>query len=443
MEEYQNAVKTSEAKKKVIVTSMGNAIEWFDFALYAQLAIYISHNFFSDVASQNQLLFTFGTFAIAFLMRPIGALVFGYIGDKKGRKVVLTTTISIMAISTLILGLLPTSEQIGVWAPILLLIVRMAQSFSTGGEYSGAMTYIVESSPDKKRGMLTSGLEMGTMIGNALAAIVVALLLYFLNPTQIETWGWRVPFLLAAPFGIIVVYLRFKLDETPTFKNKQDVSENNILYAFKKYKKEAFLMTIGVIFLNVNNFMFLTYLPSFLKSNIGIDAQYSTIINAIALILMLPFIFLFGTLSDKYNNKRIILFGLTSFIFFSIPVFLILDSNHHIWSIFLGVMMLAIMLSIFNGVMPSTLPAITHTNVRMKFLSIIYNLGTAIFGGVTPFILSLLSNLKDGGLAPAFYLIVINLLGLIAFSIYFKPTSNKPLKGSRPNIDFEEMKNKP
>lgn len=438
MEKPQNLVKTSEARKKVVVTSMGNAIEWFDFALYAQLATYISHNFFGDVASQNQLLFTFGTFAIAFLMRPIGSLVFGYIGDKQGRKVVLTITVTIMSASTLALGLLPTSDQIGIWAPILLLIVRMAQSFSTGGEYSGAMTYIVESSPDKKRGKFTSGLEMGTMIGNALAAITVATLLYFLSKNQIETWGWRIPFLLAAPFGLIVVYLRFKLDETPSFKNKIETPENNILKAFKDYKKEAALMAVGVIFLNVNNFMFLTYLPSFLKSNIGMDAQYSTILNAIALILMLPFIFMFGVLSDKYNNKRVLLIGLFSFVCFSIPAFLLMNANHHFLTVFLGVMLLAIMLSIFNGVMPSTLPAITHTNVRMKFLSIIYNLGTAIFGGITPFILAILGNLKGGSLAPAFYLIFINLIGLIVFGVYFKSTSNKPLKGSNPNVDTKE-----
>ncbi|MBM2659764.1 MFS transporter [Staphylococcus pseudoxylosus] len=438
MKNAQNSVKTSEVRKKVVVTSMGNAIEWFDFALYAQLATYISYNFFGDVASQNQLLFTFGTFAIAFLMRPFGSLVFGYIGDKQGRKVVLTITISIMSASTLALGLLPTSEQIGIWAPILLLVVRMAQSFSTGGEYSGAMTYIVESSPDKKRGKLTSGLEMGTMIGNALAAITVAILLYFLTTYQIETWGWRIPFLLAAPFGLIVVYLRFKLDETPSFTNKTGYSENNILKAFKDYKKEAILMAVGVIFLNVNNFMFLTYLPSFLKSNIGMEAQYSTILNAIALILMLPFIFMFGILSDKHNNKKVLIFGLSSFVCFSIPAFLLMNAGHHLSTVFLGVMLLAIMLSVFNGVMPSTLPAITHTNVRMKFLSIIYNLGTAIFGGITPFTLSVLGNLNGGSLAPAFYLMFINLIGLIVFALYFKSTSNKPLKGSDANIDIED-----
>src|SRR5699024_6169034 len=203
-------------------------------------------------------------------------LVFGYVGDKHGSKVVLTITITIMSVSTLALGLLTTSDQIGIWAPILFLVVTMAQSFSKGGEYSGDMTYIVESSPDNKRAKLTSGLEMGTMVGNALAAITVAALLYFLTGNQIETWGWRIPFLLAAPFGLVVVYLRRKLDETPSFTNKVKESENKILKAIKDYKKEAALMGVGVIFLNVNNFMFLTYLPSFLKSNVGIDAQYST-----------------------------------------------------------------------------------------------------------------------------------------------------------------------
>ena len=438
MAQAHNLIKSSDVRKKVIVTSMGNAIEWFDFALYAQLAVYISKNFFSNVADKNQLLFTFGTFAIAFLVRPIGAIFFGYIGDRFGRKVVLTTTITIMASSTLALGILPTSSQIGVLAPVLLLLVRMLQSFSTGGEYSGAMTYIVESSPDNKRGRLTSVLEMGTMIGNALAAIIVATLLYSLSAQQINTWGWRLPFLLAAPFGIIVVYLRYRLDETPSFKNRTEEAQNHLLTAFKNYKKEAIIMTVAVIFLNVNNYMFLTYLPSFLKTNVGLAPQFSTVLNAIALILMLPFIFSFGLLSDKFNNKSVILVGLGSFVCFSIPAFLLMNGNNHIFIVFVGIMIFAIMLSVFNGVMPSTLPAITHTNVRMKFLSIIYNIRTAIFGGLTPFILSLLSNLKSGQLNPAFYLMIVNIIGFIVFSIYFKATSNKPLKGSKPNISSNE-----
>ncbi|MCG3412774.1 MFS transporter [Staphylococcus massiliensis] len=434
MQRDVNYVNSASAKRKVIITSMGNALEWFDFALYAQLAVYISANFFPNTGGSENLLYTFGTFALAFLVRPIGAIVFGAIGDKFGRKIVLTTTISIMALSTLLLGVLPTYHQIGIFAPILLLLVRMAQSFSTGGEYSGAMTYIVESSPDKKRGRLASGLEMGTMVGNAFAAILVAILSFNLSTEQMEAFGWRIPFILAAPFGLMVFYLRTKLDETPTFKHHVDQKTQSLFKALKNYKKEAFVMLIAVAVLNVNNYMFLTYLPSFLKNDLSMSDQSSTIINAISLLLIIPFIFIFGYLSDKYNNKRLLVIGFILYILLAIPTVFVLNMGNVV-SVFIAVMVYAIMLSIFVGIMPSTLPAITHTNVRMKFLSIIYNVATAIFGGATPFILTLLGSLENGKYAPAIFLIITNVIGLVVFIFMFKPTSNKPLKGSKPNVE--------
>ena len=154
-----NIVSSKKARKAVIATGIGNAMEWFDFGLYAYLAVILSKLFFAGVDNSGlQLVFTFGTFAAAFLVRPLGGIFFAKIGDKHGRKIVLSTTIILMAISTLLIGFLPTYQQIGIWAPILLLGARLIQGFSTGGEYSGAMVYIAESSPDKKRGTLGSGL---------------------------------------------------------------------------------------------------------------------------------------------------------------------------------------------------------------------------------------------------------------------------------------------
>ena len=161
-----NTVDINQAKKSVFATGIGNAMEWFDFALYSYLAVIISKNFFSQVENDEiKLIFTFATFAIAFLLRPVGGIVFGKIGDKYGRKVVLTSTIILMAISTFIIGILPTYDQIGIWAPIILLLARIMQGFSVGGEYAGAMVYIAESSPDNKRIRLGSGLELGTLSG--------------------------------------------------------------------------------------------------------------------------------------------------------------------------------------------------------------------------------------------------------------------------------------
>ena len=188
-------VDGNNAKKTVIATGIGNAMEWFDFGLYSYLAVIISKNFFSQVDNdQLKLVFTFATFAIAFLLRPIGGIVFGIIGDKYGRKIVLTTTIILMAFSTLLIGVLPTYNEIGVWAPILLLLARVLQGFSTGGEYAGAMVFVGGASPDRKRNSLGCGLEIGTLSGYIAASILVFALNISLTETQLNSWGWRILF---------------------------------------------------------------------------------------------------------------------------------------------------------------------------------------------------------------------------------------------------------
>ena len=217
--EKVNHVDSNQAKKGVVATGIGNAIEWFDFGLYAQLAVVISANFFGNLPQEMQIVSTFAVFAFAFIVRPIGGIFFSHLGDKYGRKIVLSTTILLMAASTLMLGLLPTQEQIGIWAPILLLVVRMIQSFSTGVEYAGAMTYIAETSPDKTRGKLGSGLEIGTLAGNILAAILAGTMYSLLNDQQMAEWGWRIPFIIAAPLGIVGIILRSSLDESPAYES--------------------------------------------------------------------------------------------------------------------------------------------------------------------------------------------------------------------------------
>ena len=206
-----NMVSAQKARKTVFATGIGNAMEWFDFGVYAYTTAYIGANFFSPVHNpQIQQIFTFAALAIAFLLRPIGGIVFGMLGDKYGRKVVLTTTIILMALSTLTIGILPNYDTIGLWAPVLLLLARVLQGFSTGGEYAGAMTYIAEISPDKKRNLLGSGLEIGTLSGYIAASVLIALLTYFLSDAQMLAWGWRVPFILGLFLGLIVLYLILK-----------------------------------------------------------------------------------------------------------------------------------------------------------------------------------------------------------------------------------------
>ncbi|SCS21698.1 proline betaine transporter [Staphylococcus cohnii subsp. cohnii] len=438
--EKVNHVDSNQAKKGVVATGIGNAIEWFDFGLYAQLAVVISANFFGNLPQEMQIVSTFAVFAFAFIVRPIGGIFFSHLGDKYGRKIVLSTTILLMAASTLMLGLLPTQEQIGIWAPILLLVVRMIQSFSTGGEYAGAMTYIAETSPDKTRGKLGSGLEIGTLAGNILAAILAGTMYSLLNDQQMAEWGWRIPFIIAAPLGIVGIILRSSLDESPAYEStleEQKELEYSYLDIFKYYWKDVVVCFTGVAFLNVANYMVLSYMPSFLNTTINLGGTMGSILSTITMLLMIPAVFFFGWYSDKIGNKRTIIFGLAGFSLFSVLAFWLM-SIPMLPLVILGLFIIALFMSTFEGVMPSVLPSMFHTKVRLRTLSLVYNIGAAIFGGLTPFILSTLVETTGQQIAPSYYLMFINVVGLIIFVTMFKSTSNKSLRGSYPNVESQE-----
>jgi len=345
-----------------------------------------------------------------------------------------------MAASTLMLGLLPTQDQIGIWAPILLLVVRMIQSFSTGGEYAGAMTYIAETAPDKTRGKLGSGLEIGTLAGNIMAAILAGLMYSLLSDQQMADWGWRIPFILAAPLGIIGIILRSSLDESPAYEStleEQEELEYSYLDIFKYYWKDVVVCFAGVAFLNVANYMVLSYMPSFLNSTINLGGTMGSILSTITMLVMIPAVFFFGWYSDKVGNKRTIIFGLAGFSLFSVLAFWLM-SIPMIPFVILGLFIIALFMSTFEGVMPSLLPSMFHTKVRLRTLSLVYNIGAAVFGGLTPFILSTLVETTGQQIAPSYYLMFINVVGLIIFITMFKSTSNKSLRGSYPNVETQE-----
>lgn len=219
---------TDEAavKRAVKAASLGNAMEWFDFGIYSYLAVTIGHVFFPSGNATVQLISSFATFAVSFLVRPVGGMVFGPMGDKIGRKKVLAMTMIMMAIGTFAIGLIPSYAVIGFWAPVLLIFFRLVQGFSTGGEYGGASTFIAEYAPDKRRGYFGSFLEFGTLAGYVGAAGLVTVLTTLLDGGAMESWGWRVPFLVAGPIGLVGLYLRLRLDETPAFQKLEDESSH-------------------------------------------------------------------------------------------------------------------------------------------------------------------------------------------------------------------------
>lgn len=432
-----NVVDIKETKKTVFATGIGNAMEWYDFGLYSYLAVIISQLFFSPVGNDElKLVFTFGTFAIAFLMRPLGGVIFGKIGDRFGRKIVLTTTIILMACSTLTIGLLPTYGQIGVWAPILLLAARVLQGFSTGGEYAGAMVYIAESSPDNKRNRLASGLEIGTLSGYILASVLASIFFITLSDQHMAAWGWRIPFLLGLPLGLVGLYLRKNLGESPIYESdvSEDESEEEGFFAIlKNHKKDVLICFSAVAFFNITNYMLLSYMPSYLDEIIGLSNTTGTILIAIIMVIMIPLAFMFGKLSDHIGNKPVFLMGLGGLTLFSVLAFYFINLNTIVF-VFLGIFMIGVLLATYEGTMPGSLPTMFTTDVRYRTLSVTFNVSVSLFGGTTPLVATWLVHQTGNSLTPAFYLTAVSIAGFFVIAFLFSSTTGKSLKGSYPTV---------
>ncbi|SFF93176.1 MFS transporter, MHS family, proline/betaine transporter [Planifilum fulgidum] len=431
-------VDMDSARRAVLATSVGNAMEWFDFGIYSYLAVTIGKVFFPEMKEGVQLIYAFATFAVAFLARPLGGFVFGMLGDRWGRKRVLATTLILMAVSTLSIGLIPGYESIGSTATVLLLLARLVQGFSTGGEYAGAMTFIAESTPDKKRGVMSSGLEVGTLIGYIAGAGFVTLLTLALGSDTMVRWGWRIPFLVAGPMGLIGYYLRERLEETPAFEAMEEARDRESYLSVRdilaSYWRTLLIGMVMVFFYNVVNYTVLSYMPSHLSAVLGYGETRGLLLIVVVMAIMIPIVLLMGYFSDRVGSKRVVQGGLAGLVLLSIPSFLLIGSGKA-WWVLLGLVLLGVFSASFQGTMPSLLPSLFYTEVRYGALAITYNISASVFGGTTPLVVSWLINWTGDRLIPAYYLVAVSVIGLMVVTKFVKDPSGKSLRGSPPAVE--------
>jgi len=302
-------------RKAVAASAIGNATEWFDYGIYAYGVTYISAAIFpGDTATATLLALM--TFAVSFLVRPLGGLVWGPLGDRLGRKRVLAITILMMAGATLCVGLVPSYAMIGIWAPILLVLLRMIQGFSTGGEYGGAATFMAEYAPCRKRGFLGSFLEFGTLAGFSVGALLMLGFSLLLGDDQMHAWGWRLPFLVAAPLGLVGIYLRTRLEDTPIFREleakgeKEDQTTTQFRDLIAGYWRPILRLAGLVVALNVVNYTLLSYMPTYLEGEIGLSADASLVVPIIGMLTMMVLLPFAGRLSDRVGRKPLWWFSL-------------------------------------------------------------------------------------------------------------------------------------
>ncbi|WP_435927905.1 glycine betaine/L-proline transporter ProP [Dryocola sp. BD613] len=443
-------IDDSRLKKAITAASLGNAMEWFDFGVYGFVAYALGKVFFPDASPSVQMIAALGTFSVPFLIRPLGGLFFGMLGDKYGRQKILSITIIIMSLSTFCIGLIPSYATIGIWAPILLLLAKMAQGFSVGGEYTGASIFVAEYSPDRKRGFMGSWLDFGSIAGFVCGAGVVVLISAIVGEANFLSWGWRLPFFLALPLGIIGLYLRHALEETPAFQQHIDKLEQGDKEGLAEGPKVSFkeiatkhwrslLTCIGIVIsTNVTYYMLLTYMPSYLSHNLHYSEEHGVLIIIAIMIGMLFVQPMIGLLSDRYGRRPFIIFGSIALLLFAIPAFTLINSNV-LGLIFAGLLILAVILNSFTGVMASTLPAMFPTHIRYSALASAFNISVLV-AGLTPTLAAWLVESTENLMMPAYYLMVIAFIGLVT-GMTMKETANKPLKGATPAAsDIEEAR---
>jgi MHS family proline/betaine transporter-like MFS transporter len=405
-------------RRAVAASAVGNATEWFDYGIYAYGVTYISAALFPGSA-QEATLFALAAFAVSFLIRPLGGLFWGPLGDRLGRKSVLALTIVLMAGATFLVGLIPSYSQIGVWAPVLLMALRMIQGFSTGGEYGGAATFMAEYAPDGRRGFFGSFLEFGTLAGFSLGALLMLGSSLMFSDAAMHAWGWRLPFLIAAPLGLVGMYLRSRIEDTPVFR-EMEAAEATMEMAARPglralltgYWRPLLTMSGLVIALNVVNYTLLSYMPTYLERRLGLGTQEALLVPIIGMLFMMVVLPFAGALSDRIGRKpmwRISLIGLFVLV---IPLYHLMSTG--VAGAMAGFVILGLLYAPQLATISATFPAMFPTQVRFAGFAIAYNVATSVFGGTAPALNSWLISRTGVEMTPAYYMMAACVVGMVA-----------------------------
>lgn len=406
---------------------VGNILEWYDFAVYGFTALIIAKKFFPTEDDMGALLATFAAFGVGFVARPIGGVLVGRMGDVKGRKAALILTIVMMAVGTVGIGFIPSYASIGIAAPILLVICRLLQGFSTGGEWGGATAFIVEWAPANRRGFFGSfqqaSVACGTLLGSGVAAVFNTLL----STAQMESWGWRLPFILGFLLLPVGLYMRRNIGETPAYRKaveKATTTEVAPVHNGPLLAAKAFGFTV---LWTVSYYIMLYYMPTFTQKFAGLGRTEALWSNTIALLLLMVTIPAMGLLSDRIGRKPLLLACCLAFAVLTYPLFSLMLSGATLVTVIIIQVIFDIMISLFSGPGPAAIAEIFPTRSRSTWMSTGYSLAVAIFGGFAPYISTWLIKTTGTPIAPTFYLIAAAVVSAVVI-LGLKETAHRDLR---------------
>lgn len=427
-----DAVPAGVLRRAIAASAMGNATEWFDYGIYAYGVTYISAALFPGETEQATL-FALATFAISFLVRPLGGIFWGPLGDRYGRKSVLALTILMMSGATVCVGLIPSYETIGFWAPALLVLLRMIQGFSTGGEYGGAATFMAEYAPDDRRGLCGSFLEFGTLAGFSLGALLMLGFSLLLGDQAMHDWAWRIPFLVAGPMGLVGMYLRSRMEDTPIFREieahgeREPAASTELRHLLTRYWRPLLEMSGLVVALNVVNYTLLSYMPTYLQRRLGLTTDEALVVPIVGMLFMMLLVPFAGSLSDRVGRKPLWWFSLAGLFLLVVPLYMLMATG--LTGAIVGFALLGLLYVPQLATISATFPAMFPTHVRFAGFAIAYNVSTSLFGGTAPAFNSWLIGTTGDELMPAYVMMAACAIGAVA--LRFTPeTAGQSLRGT-------------
>jgi MHS family proline/betaine transporter-like MFS transporter len=401
------SISTTPAMKKTLLAgAIGNVLEWYDFALYGYFAPVFAALFFPSNSPSVSLISTFGVFAVGFLARPLGALLFGHWGDTLGRRNALAWSVLLMAIPTCVVGLLPTYGAIGVIAPIALTLCRFLQGLSVGGEFTGSATFLVEHAAASQRGYVGSWAGFSAQIGALLGSGMGALIASSLTDEALRQWGWRIPFILGSVIAVAGWYLRTRVSESPAFETIRRtgaLASSPVRDVFTMQGK-AVATVVGLVWLHgVAFYLLYVYLTTYLVTVTPAPLATVLWLNTGCMTLLALLIPVMGSWSDRIGQRSLLIVGSAGLALLSYPCFLWLTSNN-LPRMIMAQGLLTVLVACYMGPFFAAIAELFPTAQRYTGLSVGYNIGAALFGGTAPLVATLVIEWSGNNLAPAFYL---------------------------------------
>ncbi|HTE55203.1 MAG TPA: MFS transporter [Kofleriaceae bacterium] len=401
-------------RRGLVGASIGNALEWFDWNAYAIFAAYFAGQFFADGGQASALLRSLAIFAVGFFFRPLGGALLAAFSDRHGRRAGLTLSVILMGGGSLLIAVSPTYHQAGLLAPALLVIARIAQGLSTGGEFAASTTYLAELAPPGRRGFYGSFFYLSGAVGTLSATALAAVLLATLGPAALAEWGWRIPFLAGAVLALYGLYLRRALDETDVYRagGERRVARPTV-EAIRRYPRESLRVVGFTVGATAAYYTFAVYLPSYAIDAVGVPAagaRWASFAAQLVFIAVLP---LLGALSDRIGRRPLLVLFAASFALLVVPLFRMMNASP--WSLFASMGAGLVLFACYGAVAPTAMAEMFPTEVRAAGIGLPYALTVAAFGGTAPYVVEWLSSHGRAAIYP-WYLAALSLVSLVVYA---------------------------